>query len=336
MYQTKLSKVLVSIASLAVYAIVFTGCTGASKETEYVETNTNTPLGSCATLETVDTSNLVWPAAPAEARVQYLSSLSNDSVCINGTYTTVNEKISYPKAVAADEANGIVYISDRFGLKAINSADESVSTIAGVADARGLAFANGSLYVADAGSKSVKIVTGGSVASEIGAGSLQRPHGIAVSGGKIYVADALANAVQIFSANGDNVGSLTGILTPQSVAVNAKGDIYVVHNGNPRVNKYTADGKLAGTFGPRCTSSGCLEKPKGIAIDSAGQVYITDMAFQNVQVFSETGDKASNFGGPGTQPGTFTMPNLIYIDGSDKIYVAETGIHRVQIFQALN
>ncbi len=135
------------------------------------------------------------------------------------------------------------------------------------------------------------------------------PTGIAVDGpGNIYVADSglgysYSGDVAIFApgASGDVapstviVGGATGLSTPEGVALDARGNIYVANLGNNTVTVYAAN--ASGDAVPIRTIGGALtglDQPVGIAIDDAGYVYVGSQAAGPLQVFAPgaTGDVA--------------------------------------------
>ncbi len=135
------------------------------------------------------------------------------------------------------------------------------------------------------------------------------PTGIAVDGlGNIYVADSglgysYSGDVAVFAsgASGDVApsaviaGSATGLSTPEGVALDARGNIYVANLGNATVTVYAAH--ASGNAAPIRTIGGGLtglDQPVGIAVDAAGYVYVGSQASAPLQVFAPgaTGDVA--------------------------------------------
>ena len=107
--------------------------------------------------------------------------------------------------------------------------------------------------------------------------------------------------VQVFNRSGDyltqwgSLGGLPGQLSdPQGIAVDADGYVYVVDQGNHRVQKFTPAGVLLAAFpdtGPAFNGGAfgspvnLLEFPLGIAVGGNGLVYVVDAAEYRVVVF---------------------------------------------------
>jgi RHS repeat-associated protein len=118
---------------------------------------------------------------------------------------------------------------------------------------QGIAAAGGDLYVADFGNDRVEELTEkGEYVSKFGSkgtgnGQFQGPVGIATSSptGDLYVTDVADGRVEEFTASGaylsqfGSKGSGNGQLkSPEGIAVNSSGDIYVVDDGNDRVEQW--------------------------------------------------------------------------------------------------
>jgi peptidylamidoglycolate lyase len=77
---------------------------------------------------------------------------------------------------------------------------------------------------------------------------------------------------------------------PTDVAFAPNGDFYVSDGyGNPRVVKYTRDGKYLLQWGTRGTGPGQFQLPHNVAVDAQGRVYVTDRDNRRVEVFDSTG-----------------------------------------------
>ena len=77
---------------------------------------------------------------------------------------------------------------------------------------------------------------------------------------------------------------------PTDVAFAPNGDLYVSDGyANPRVVKYTREGKYLLEFGKRGTGPGEFGLPHNVVVDAQGRVYVTDRDNQRVEVFDSTG-----------------------------------------------
>ena len=293
-------------------------------------------------------SSLVWPAAPSPARIGYVGVLQDNTACKLGPSETPLS-LSFPKAIAAIP-DGRVLVSDRAGVRAIDPKTGHMSPFADkvpneAQNARGLAAgSDGRVYVADASRRRVLVYSADDrFLREIGApGDLERPQGVALDEARkrLYVADAGKNAVLAFGLDGAFLFAIEStpevpIGIPTQVAVSSRGELFVVHQGAPKVLVFDSEGNPLRAFGEEGNAAGQFVRPKGIAIDSEDHVYVTDAAFDNVQIFDREGRLLLFLGQAGEGKGEFNLPFMLTVDANDRIYVAEYGNHRVQVLQYL-
>jgi tripartite motif-containing protein 71 len=180
---------------------------------------------------------------------------------------------------------------------------------------------NEGVFVADTGSSSlVELASDGRrVASWSAPGSpgsrarggasappFREPLGVAVApNGDIYVADTgngLIDALDpsgalLASWGGSRSGSAggseggaggraPGLQSPDDVAVDRAGQVFVVDGGGARVLEYGASGTLLASWGLQGTGVGELSEPMGIAIDCRGDVLVADTGNNRVQLFT--------------------------------------------------
>lgn len=101
---------------------------------------------------------------------------------------------------------------------------------------------------------------------------LRSPQAVAVdAAGNVYIADTSAEALFKLSPDGSVSGIAQGLSGPSGVAVDAAGDVYVSDSGNHEVDKLTWNGGFA--VSP--VASG-LGSPAGLAVDAAGDLFIAD------------------------------------------------------------
>lgn len=78
---------------------------------------------------------------------------------------------------------------------------------------------------------------------------------------------------------------------PTDVAFASNGDVYVSDGyGNPRVVKYSRDGKYLLHWGKRGAGPGEFQLPHNIAVDARDRVYVTDRDNRRVEVFDAKGN----------------------------------------------
>ena len=163
------------------------------------------------------------------------------------------------------------------------------------------------------------------------------PAGVATdSSGDVYVADNGNNRIDEFSAAGAFIkaygwgvvdgasqfetctstcqagiagGGAGQLDSPEGVATDSSGDVYVADDGNERIDEFSAAGAFIKAYGwgvsdgasqfETCTSTcqagiagggaGQLNPPEGVATDSSGDVYVADDANERIDEFSAAG-----------------------------------------------
>lgn len=138
--------------------------------------------------------------------------------------------------------------------------------------------------------------------------------------------------------------------TVSGVAIDDKGDIYIVDTYNNRISKYTPQGErlwmvTTGNPGNRSANEGAMslvtetdapaamQTPGAAVIDGSGRLVVLDMLDFSLAVFDpQTGDFLAKYGTFGTEEGTFVYPSgLAYDAERDWFAVADLGNDRVQI-----
>ncbi len=118
--------------------------------------------------------------------------------------------------------------------------------------------------------------------------------------GNIWVVDATGHVVYKMNPQGRVIMTLgtkgvSGISPnnfnlPTDVAFASNGDLYISDGyANPRVVKYTSDGKYLLQWGTRGNGPGEFQLPHNLAVDAQGRVYVTDRDNQRIQVFDPNG-----------------------------------------------
>ena len=138
-----------------------------------------------------------------------------------------------------------------------------------------------------------------------------------------------------------------GLYTPNGVAADASGNIYIADTSNQRIRLVTKSTGIITTVagdgiagykgdGGLATSAG-LSDPRSIAVDASGNIYIADANNNRIRLVTKStgiittvaGDGTTNFKGDG---GLATLASVSYpcgvaLDVSGNIYIADT-IHR--------
>lgn len=198
-----------------------------------------------------------------------------------GTLTQISSSSPAPAGVSAD--NGIVYIS--------NTSQNQVTTL-NTGTGVSAPFAGLFSGVGESGD-------GGPAA----AATLNQPTGTAEdSAGNVYIADTRDNVIRTVDASsgiitrfaGSGVAGSAGLGgpavrakldSPQGVAVDASGDVYIADTFNNRVDEVLRNGLIvafAGNGRPGYKGDGHraigaeLDQPTSVALDALGNVYIAD------------------------------------------------------------
>lgn len=128
-------------------------------------------------------------------------------------------------------------------------------------------------------------------------------------------------------------GSGTGngkFRSPRGVAVDSRGFIYVVDQGNLRVQKFSPEGQYVSQWG----SWGMFMTPMGIAIDSHDYVYVSDISLSCVKKFTSDGVFKVNIGdcsssGAGYSEDDFSTPKYIAFDSEDNLYISDWSHNKI-------
>jgi uncharacterized protein (TIGR03437 family) len=231
----------------------------------------------------MDAAGNLYIADTENNRVRKVSGPTISTVAGNGTRgfsgdsgPATNASLNRPKGVAVDAA-GNLYIADTNNHRVRMVRGGTISTVAGSGDGifagdgglatnaalsapEGVAVdAAGSLYIADTGNSRVRKVSGGTISTVAGNGTLG------------------------FSGDGGPATSAP-LNFPRSVAVDSAGNLYIAETADSRVRKVsggtisTVAGNATrgyyGDGGPATRTS--LNFPEHVAVDAAGNLYIAD------------------------------------------------------------
>jgi DNA-binding beta-propeller fold protein YncE/peptidoglycan/xylan/chitin deacetylase (PgdA/CDA1 family) len=165
-------------------------------------------------------------------------------------------------------------------------------------------------------------------------------YGIAVHSAThaVYVCYGVSDEIRKFDPDGNLLlswGSQGGgpgqFLNPRDVAVNPQnGNIFVLDEGNLRVQEFTADGVFVSEW-PSHTSA----TVKGISVSPNGNyVYVADTNAALIHKFSINGQLLASWGGEGTELGQLRWPRDVCAGGDGYVYVADSDNDRLQKFDS--
>ncbi len=260
------------------------------------------------------------------------------------------------------------------------SGDGGSATMAVLDGPSGLVQNNGTLFVADTQNWRVRAVSSsGSITTVAGNGSLAGtgdgllavnaglagPNGLAFdTAGNLYIADSNGNRVRrvdvtgiitTFAGNGTvagyggegNPATLTPLSSPQGVAADPSGNVYISDTNHDRVIRVDIDGNIhtvAGTGTPGQAGDGAglgeLYGPSGLAVDALGNLYIADTSNHRIRMLAP-GGTITTVAGIGTQgfsgdggaalTAQLNYPSAVAVDASGNLYIADTANNRVRM-----
>jgi uncharacterized protein (TIGR03437 family) len=241
----------------------------------------------------------------------------------------------------------------------------------------GLAWLNGALYIADQGNDRIRAVDSNGVMATVAGGaadmqdgvpatqsSLGRPAGLASDlAGNLFLADSQDNRVRRLDAsvtistaagNGTSSGygcegclaTLTPLDSPQGVAADAHGNLFIAdthHNRVIRVDPGGAIHTISGTGTPGNLDDAALSElqgPTGLALDSDGNLYIADSGNHRIRMLTPAGtistvagSGVSGFSGDGgpAADAELNSPAAVAVDSAGNLYIADSGNNRIRM-----
>jgi subtilisin family serine protease len=119
---------------------------------------------------------------------------------------------------------------------------------------------------------------------------------------------------------------------PTGVAVDPKGNVWVVDTKSDRVQKFNAAGEYLSHFGSGGTEPGQFDLPLDLETDAKGNIWVADSVNNRIQGFNPAGELLKVFGSKGSEPGQLKTPKALATDPEGNIWVADTGNGRIQEF----
>jgi YD repeat-containing protein len=128
------------------------------------------------------------------------------------------------------------------------------------------------------------------------------------------------NYVSSFGSSGTGNGQLSH---PADVALDAKGDEWVVDSGNNRIEEFSPGGEFIKSLGATGTGNGQFTTPKSLAFDSSSDLWVLDSGNSRLEEFGPTGAFVRAVGTKGTGNGQFNRPEGLAISPSGNILVSD-------------
>jgi len=166
---------------------------------------------------------------------------------------------------------------------------------------------------------------------------LKRAHALSVWGLAavlllVTVSSAVA-AVGDFKGAWGSLGASDGEMNyPADVAISSAGDVYVIEDGNHRVQWFGPTGTYKGKWGSLGSENEQLAYPWALSVAPNGDVYVADTGNDRIQYFGPTGAFKGTWGSSGTGDGEFGGPKGVAVAPNGDVYVVDTDNSRVQYF----
>jgi sugar lactone lactonase YvrE len=265
-------------------------------------------------------------------------------VAITGIITTVAGSpgnpgtFYYPTAVAVDSSNNLYIADSQHNQVSKVNTSGTISTFAG----------NGTTnYSGDGGAAKNA--------------ALNLPVGLAVDAAhNLFIVDSGNNCIRKVGTNnvittvagngtmgfsGDGgVATNANLASPQNVAVDSFGNLFIADSGNNRIRQVGTNGIIA-TVAGRVLNDGdfatnaTLGSASGVAFDAAGNLYIADSHNNRIRkvdtngiITTVAGNGFPGYSGDGASAtgASLNVPSGLTFDASGNLYIADTLNHRIR------
>ena len=125
---------------------------------------------------------------------------------------------------------------------------------------------------------------------------------------------------------------ISGLEEPHGVAVNKKGEIFVVERGKHCISIFSPTGEKLGSFGSQGSGPGQFNNPCGVTVDDDGNILVADSNNHRIQKFTSDNKHIISVGSYGSNHLQFDRPVSVAISPiTKKIAISEWVNNRVQI-----
>jgi DNA-binding beta-propeller fold protein YncE len=125
----------------------------------------------------------------------------------------------------------------------------------------------------------------------------------------------------------NTTGDPNPLNAPVGIAVDSRGNIYVMDTKNSRIQKFDSNGKFVLMWGSPGSGEGqfSIKVPDEgrLAVDSQGNVYVLDVSNFRLQKFDSNGMFLAQWGTEGKGDGQFSESSDIAIDEQDNVYIVD-------------
>ena len=282
-----------------------------------------------------------WVNADPQQGIMTLDDRTHAYVAQFGTTGTGNSNFDTPGQIAID-SSGNIYVADTANnrLKKHDSSGTYVTSITSLTGVTGVCVDS---------SDNVYVAYGNTFRKYNSALSLQWTQAqiytishITTDGTNIYAtigsgfvlrrlcSTGAAASPSLFGEGGSGDGKLS---TPVGITFDGT-YLYVVDQGNDRIQKFTLSGAYISKWGHAGTDPGEFQTPVGIHYNSVtGMLYVTDSGRDDVQEFTTDGAFVGSFGSAGTGNGQLQDASGIANDvAGSSVWVADATQDRLQKF----
>ena len=262
---------------------------------EHLETPTQLPLPSFSipTLSHLQTQIAEFGEIE-DCKVDY--SLKKRPFLAVGKEGEANDKLRWPRGLALDEPNQLIYIADNW-----NERIQVVSLT-------------------------------GKFSKRFGQGILQSPRGIAVTEDNVFVTDISLNALLQFSKKDYQLVRRTGtrgegegkLYNPMGLCTDTNGDVYVAESRNHRVSVFSKELKYLKHLGTQQ-----LNEPRDVKV-TPNSVVVLDSSPNCIHFFSRSGDLIRSCVIRG-EDGMVSCPCFFCLDPAGNILITDRNRSSIKI-----